>query len=119
MHKTLFAISSIILSIGFLIWSIGQATAFPQGPNISLGNNPIVSFNCDSSGYTVPPNNDYVITDFIGVYSGPYVYLDGVNTIYLSTSGNFGLTSGWKVPAGTTITCASGNVYLSGYLVHP
>ena len=119
MHKTLFSISSIIFSIGFLIWSVGQAIAFPQGPNISLGANPVVSFNCDNSGYTVPATNDYIITDFIGVYSGPHIYLNGVSVMYLSTSGNFGLTTGWRVPAGTTITCAGGNVYLSGYLVHP
>ena len=119
MHKNIFAVSGLIFSVGFLIWSIGESFAFPQGPNISYGTNPIVSFNCNSTGYTVPSTNDYIITDFIAVSSAPYVYLDGVNTMYLSTSGNFGLTTGWRVSSGTAITCSSGSVYMSGYLVHP
>ena len=119
MHKTIFAISSLIFSVGFLIWSIGESVANPQGPNISLGANPIVSFNCNGTGYTVPSTNDYVITDLIGVDSTPNVFLDGVYTMNLSTNGNFGLTTGWLVSSGTTITCSSGTVYMSGYLVHP
>ena len=41
MYKNLFGVASVISSIGFLIWSIGQATAFPQGPSVNLGTNPI------------------------------------------------------------------------------
>ena len=117
MYKTILAFSALISSVALLIFAMGNSFAYPQGPNISLGSNPIVSFSCNSTAYVVPANNDYVITDFIGVYSGPYIYLDGVNTMYLSQSGNFGLTTGWKVPSGTAITCNGGNVYLSGYLV--
>ena len=116
MHKIIFAISSLIFSSGFLVWSIGESIAFPQGPNVSHGTNPIVSFNCNGTGYTVPSSNDYIITDFIGVSSSPNIYLDGTYMMYLSTSGNFGLTTGWLIPSGTTITCSGGTVFMSGYL---
>ena len=37
MGKHLFGISTLIMSIALLIWSIGETFAFPQGPNVSLG----------------------------------------------------------------------------------
>ena len=119
MNNTLFGIASIIFGIAALVWSIGDSFAYPQGPNVSLGSNPIVSFNCNSGGYTIPSNSDYIITDFIGVYGSPYVYFNGGNSIYLDFPGNSTLMTGYRVPSGTVITCSSGSVHISGYLVHP
>ena len=118
MHKNILSFSVLIASISLLISSIGDSFAYPHGPNISTGSNPIVSFNCSSS-YTVPSNSDYIITDFIGVYGSPYVYFNGGNSIYLNVSGNSTLMTGYRVPSGTVITCSSGSVHISGYLVHP
>ena len=119
MHKIILTLSVLVASIALLISSIGDSFAYPQGPNISTGSNPIVSFNCNSGGYTVPSNSDYIITDFIGVYSSPYIYFNGGNSIYLDFPGNSTLMTGYRVPSGTVITCASGSVHISGYLVHP
>ncbi len=116
MHKTIFAISSLIFSVGFFIWSISHSYAFPQGPNVSLGYNPIVSVVC-TSGYTVPSSSDFVITDFIGVQSSPYLLLDGNYTMQL-VNGNSTLNTGWLVPSGSVISCTGGTAYFSGYLVH-
>ena len=119
MQKTILSLSGFTFSITLLILSIGRSFAYPQGPNISSGSNPIVSFNCNSSGYTVPTNSDYIITDFIGVYSSPYIYFNGGNSIYLDFPGNSTLMTGYRVSSGTVITCNSGSVHISGYLVHP
>ena len=116
MNNTLFGIASIIFGLAALVWSIGDSFAYPQGPNVSLGSNPIVSIDCNS-GYTVPSNADLIITDFIGVNSYPSLRLDGVNTISL-TDGTHNLTTGWRVPAGASISCYSGSAYLTGYLTH-
>ena len=48
---------------------------------MSTGTNPIVTFNYIVLGYTVPSNSDYIITDFIGDYSSPYIYFNGGNSI--------------------------------------
>lgn len=119
MHKTIFSIATLIASVALLVSSISNSFAYPQGPNVSLGSNPIVSFNCNSTGYTVPATSDYIITDFIGVYSSPYMYFDGGTSIYLATSGNSSLMTGYRVSAGTQITCSGGSLHVSGYLVHP
>ena len=119
MHKNILSFSVLIASIAFFISSIADSFAYPQGPNISTGSNPIVSFNCNSAGYTVPTNSDYIITDFIGAYSSPYIYFNGGNSIYLDFPGNSTLMTGYRVSSGTVITCTSGSVHISGYLVHP
>lgn len=119
MHKIILSLSVFMASIALLVFSIGNSFAYPQGPNVSTGTNPIVSFNCNNTGYTVPSNSDYIITDFIGTYSSPYIYFNGGNSIYLDFPGNSTLMTGYRVAAGTTITCNSGSVHISGYLVHP
>jgi len=119
MHKTILSIAALIASVALLISSIGNSFAYPHGPNVSTGTNPIVSFNCDSAGYTVPSNSDYIITDFIGVSGNPYLHFDGTNSMYLNFAGNSTLMTGYRVSAGTEITCTSGGIHISGYRVHP
>jgi len=119
MHKLIFSISSLIFALGFLISSIGDSFAYPQGPNISMGSNPIVSFDCNGNGYTVPSTSDYIMTDFLAVSSSPYMQFDGGSTMYFNFAGNSTLMTGYRVPSGTTITCGSGGIHVSGYLVHP
>jgi len=118
MHKLIFSISSLIFALGFFISSIGDSFAYPQGPNISMGSNPIISFQCGSSGYTVPNGQDFIITDFIGASSYPSIYVDGLSAMYIGFNGNSSLNTGWKIAAGSTVSCVSGTVYLSGYLTH-
>jgi hypothetical protein len=119
MHKNILSVAVLIASIALLIFSIGTSFAYPQGPNVSTGTNPIVSFNCNSTGYTIPSTSDYIITDFIGVSGNPYLYFDGTNSMYLNFAGNSTLMTGYRVSAGTVITYTSGSIHISGYLVHP
>ena len=118
MHKTILSLAALVASFALLIFSIGDSFAYPQGPNVSLGSNPIISFQCGSSGYTVPNGQDFIITDFIGASSYPSIYVDGVSAMYIGFNGNSSLNTGWKIAAGSTVSCVSGTVYLSGYLTH-
>ena len=54
MERHYFGLATLLASVSLLIWSIGETFAFPQGPNVSMGTNPVVSFTCDSSPYVVP-----------------------------------------------------------------
>lgn len=120
MERRLFGIAAIIASIAYLFSSIGQTFAYPQGPNVSTGSNPIVSFYCASGnpGYTVPNGQSLVMTDFIGVWSAPSLDLSTGEQLNFS-DGTYTLMTGYKVASGTSITCSSGSMGISGYLAHP
>ena len=69
MERHYFGLSTLLASVALLIWSIGETFAFPQGPNVSMGSNPIVTISCNShsdfaSSYQVPTSYYFVITDF-------------------------------------------------------
>ena len=117
-YKTLLSFGFVLLCTSVLVNSLQNATAYSSGPNVSLGSNPIISFQCGTSGYTVPNGQDFIITDFIGASSYPSIYVDGVSAMYIGFNGNSSLNTGWKIAAGSTVSCVSGTVYLSGYLTH-
>ena len=120
MERRLFGIAAIIASIAYLISSIGNSFAYPQGPNVSLGSNPIVSFYCASGNvaYTVPSGQSLVITDFIGVSNYPYFTLSTGESLNM-VDGTYSSRTGYKLTGGTSITCGSGSMVVSGYLTHP
>ena len=115
MHKIIFSIAALIASIALLISSIGNSFAYPQGPNTDLGSNPVVTFVCNNGGYTVPSDQDLIVTDFMRTGNYPSIYINGSSAMYIGFD-NLSLTTGWKVPAGSTVSCVSGTLYLSGYL---
>ena len=136
MHKHYFGIASIIFATACLIWSIGQATAYPQGPNISRGSNPV--FSVSSSNYTTHTlytNNTQgvaIITDFIAKGSINYTcnrtftVSNSTDSISMSSSSDgmyhLALQSGLQVPSGESIEVSGGNycsnVSISGYYAH-
>ena len=122
MSKNIFGVSTLIASIALLIWSIGETFAYPQGPNVSLGSNPVVSFQCNSTPYVVPSNMDLIITDLVA--ESGYDSVVSVNgttlTIFHAWSGGNGyhsFASGYKADAGSSVVC-SRNLYISGYFAH-
>lgn len=122
MSKNLFGISTLIMSIAFLIWSIGETFALPQGPNVSMGTNPVVSFMCNTTPYIVPSNMDLIITDLVGTsgYDATVSANGTVITLFHAWSGGNGyhtFATGYKADAGSSITCGR-NVYIGGYLAH-
>ena len=146
MSKNLFGISTLIMSIAFLIWSIGETFAYPQGPNVSLGSNPIVTIHCESGSsalstypnmdnpYVVPAGYDYIVTDFGAHPSQTKTKLmvndgNGAKSLFEAssvtgyqagsiTAGTF--NTGIKIPSGSVVYCteSAGGGMFSGYLAH-
>jgi len=147
-YRNIIAFATVLFATGYLVRSFQPANASPQGPNISIGSNPIESWAGEwGNGYhTVGTvTQDFIITDFIlsGVgdhcqatlssnqtlYSPPYSLTTGAwhnssnRTGNTQFNGNF--NSGMKIPAGTTIyayvsqTGADCMYNISGYYAHP
>ena len=72
----LFGIAAIISSLGYFMSSLPSAEAYPQGPSVSLGSNPIFSMGGDSSGtlLTVPSDQSIVVSDVVLGASGTNNY---------------------------------------------
>ena len=120
-HTILYGISSLLFALGFVIWSINQATAYPNGTSVNLGSNPIVTFRCLGNGsvaYTVPANQDLIITDY-QAGDNVNVFVDGSIFVTFYHYAQRSSITGWEVPANSNVTCSGTTAYLSGYLVHP
>jgi len=144
MDKNLFGISAIIASLALLVWSIGETFAYPQGPNVSLGSNPIVTILCSNSNgtgnnvngfnnfttpYQVPSGFDFIITDMgADAYNPTQIQIDNGNgyySVYMHYWRGDGVpqtvtwNTGFNVPDGASVRCSSnGDGFISGYLAH-
>jgi hypothetical protein len=135
MERHYFGLSTLLASVALLIWSIGETFAYPQGPNVSTGINPIVTISCNNHSdypnnanqYVVPSGYDYIITDILtgwGIGSHTYVYVNGSALFgdyrYGTNVGGFpNLKTGLKVNSSHTVSCTSpGKAVISGYLAH-
>ena len=91
MTSHLFGFSALISSIALLVFSIGETFAYPQGPNVSLGSNPIVTLSCFGHNhyqniYQVPTGMTLVITDFhIGADTNGYIRVGSVDALQTSS----------------------------------
>ena len=147
MERHYFGLSTLLASVALLIWSIGETFAYPHGPNVSLGSNPIVTIDCGnantsgtdvagypsySNPYQVPFGYDYVITD-ISANTNESIPLQidsggGFQSFYYHLTpaqyqnGNpqiASMTTGIKIPAGYSVRCQSSSYgFMSGYLAH-
>ena len=129
-HRTLFGIGFIIFALGYFVRSFQPANAFPQGPNISLGSNPIDGFNvaCNNTSPAVMSTTDqiFIITDVIvsDGYStgGVTLKLNGADWMSFGESVEVALQSGLSVPVNSTLGCYAyygRDVVISGYYTHP
>lgn len=118
----------LCFGVGFLVWSIGQAGAYPQGPSVDLGSNPIWSYAgaCTSVSYTVPAGQDLIVTDIMktGGSTGYITRLQIDGTTFFSSYAYdlLSYNTGFKIPSGSVISCTqdsgSHTVTISGYFVH-
>ena len=120
MSKNLFGISTLIMSIAFLIWSIGETFAYPQGPNVSLGSNPVVWGVCNTN--TPWTNNNalpVVVTDLLPNGTQSVIYYNSYtsNAFLARVTEATSLTTGFTVNPGEILYCSS-QVSLFGYLAH-
>ena len=129
-YRNLLGTAAIILSCAVLIQSLNSANAYPQGPNISLGSNPIDSANTTCSNsytnlFTNNTSNTFVITEIIlGSGNAAELKIDNQTIFYANSfSGRtsfYPLNTGFIVLPGSSVTCAhSGDhMTISGYYTH-
>jgi hypothetical protein len=129
-YRSLFGIGFVIFSMGYFVRSFQPANAFPQGPNISLGSNPIASFNvaCNNSSPSImsTTNNIFIITDVIvsDGYStgGITLKLNGADWMNFNENVEVALQSGLSVPVNSSLDCYTyygRDLVISGYYTHP
>ena len=134
-YRNIFGIAAVIFATGYLVRSFQPANAFPQGPNVSMGSNPIFSRSANGySNVTVFTNNTSnlaIVTDITITgawnYSCTATFTATGGDLYKLSNSQTGSTSislksGLKVPAGGDLVmdgnsrCASGSI--SGYYTH-
>jgi len=130
-HKTLLGLSALVLSCEIFIHSLHSAHAFPQGPNVSMGSNPIDSHyqgNCNNSNlFTNSSQQDFIITDIVNDYSGWLILSKnsgGVTSAIFKIQGNGTayMKSGIRISPGDTVLCqhySGQGAFISGYYTHP
>ena len=116
----------LVASVGYAYQSVQQATAYPQGPNVGMGSNPIeaFSFMCSSSSpqaFTTG-NELFIITDVVVADGGgtehAMLKLNNSDWIAFPEASVQSLNSGYPVPANSTLSCYayySKRVAISGY----
>ena len=141
-YKVLFGYAAILLSIGFVIRSITFAYAYPTGPNVSMGSNPIeniygydqIAAGNTNTLFTNNTQGPFIITQYL---SNTTLYctlqIDGNSILehhknfgqdYVYGANNFtgtivvsaGSTLSIKNNAGDYRQCA---YYMDGYYAHP
>jgi len=124
-YRNLFGIAAIILSGAVFVHSLKSANAFPQGPNVSMGSNPIESFyGCTISGATIftnTSNYNFIITDV----TTQEPLQSNISTLRINGQNVFSSThsthffSGIKVLPSDVVTCYGGYpTTISGYYTH-
>ena len=94
MERHYFGLATLLASVALLIWSIGETFAFPQGPNVSMGSNPLFSYggkvnNSQIALFTAPSSQSMVVTDLILSMKNS----NCLSTVELTTSGGDLLSS--------------------------
>ena len=130
----------LIFAAGFFYRSVTSAHAYPPGPSISSGSNPVFSVSTLSHTgtiYTNSTNYTAIITDFFventttGAYCRMKFEVSNNGDSFITSSYFYGgtpisnLSSGIKVPPGESITTSvnsgsyCGGAAISGYYAHP
>jgi len=122
-YRNILSLGFVLLAGSVFVHSLKAANAFPSGPNVSLGSNPIEHGygNCNNSSVLFTNNsvNDLIITDITIKYTGyeHTLYIDGVTA--WSSTGNFNFISGLKINPASVVTCSgSYTMTISGYYTH-
>lgn len=139
-YRLVCAYALVIFSLGIFVRNLTSAHAYPAGPNISSGDNPIFSVSTLSHTGTIFTNNTNstaVVTDIFventstGGYCRMKFEVSNGGDSFITSSYFYGgspisnLSSGIKVPPGESITTSvntgshCGGAALSGYYAHP
>ena len=126
----LFGAAAIIFSTGYFVRSFQPAQAFPQGPNVSMGSNPIAAFSdwCNNGAPTITTtgNDTLIITDIIvgdgASNDSATLRLNGVDWMTFPEITTQSFNSGFPVPPNSTLSCYAyygKSIVISGYYTHP
>ena len=131
MHKLFWGIAALITSIAILIWSVTESFAYPQGPNVGMGSNPIVSFYCSggnvrlfdgshtSGNWTIPGTADLIITDAAATSSyNSTLIVDSISILTANGGSSHSFGTGFRIPAGSVISCNNYAASWSGYYAY-
>ena len=128
--QIILSLSVLTLSLTYAYQNVQQANAYPQGPNVSRGTNPVEAFSitCGQSTPTIVAtgNEKFIITDVVVANGGSTedvtMYLDGSEWIRFPEMSMQSFNSGFPVPPNSTLTCYayySKRTIISGYYAHP
>ena len=123
MERNLFGISAVIASSALLIWSIGETFAYPQGPNVSLGSNPIAAYYCSANtNWTNQTTETFIITDISSMNNTAFIYIGGTGSTDMRARPVEGspvsFVTGLPVSPGDFVHCGSNPMVFSGYYTH-
>ena len=119
-YRTILATGFLLLCGAVFVHSLNTADAFPQGPQVSLGSNPIDSgFGYNSVAFVNNSATDFVVTD-LNCSGNTLILIDGVNAYWCNAGLANNLRTGLTLSPSSTIQANSNNVYLSisGYYTH-
>ena len=104
-----------IVSLGYAYQSLQSANAYPQGPNVGMGSNPIVAFsfqctNVSPQSFTTG-NELFIITDVVvtdgSSSESATIKLNGTDWLSFPEQSVVSFNSGFPVPPNSTINCYS------------
>ena len=116
-YRNILATGFLLLCGAVFIHSLKSANAFPQGPTVSMGSNPLEHHHqtCNSNRtahvYTNTSTLDFIITDIIA-HNTVHIHVDNV-AIAIHPQGTSNLKSGIRILPGETVTCGDGGSYLT------
>jgi len=139
MHRNLFGLAAVILSVSVLVHAMSPASAYPGGMEVTGGESPYVSFtgridpSTTSTVYTIPADRVFVLTGAVAnsndvhLYESETMKVNGYSNVMSDDGQNGFLTqgNGTVVFAGASALrvhndSGSHRYYsIQGYLAHP
>lgn len=126
-YRNILALALLVFSMGHTWNNIQSAHAFPAGPNISMGSNPIeqsYKYCNGQSNATIlsnTTNQSFIVTDIVVTGGNADILIDG-NTIMNLNSTHITLKTGLRVDGGSVISCTDVGSYprvtVVGYYTH-
>ena len=115
-YKQLFGYAAILFGIGFVIRSFVPAYAY-NGPNISLGSNPIEHFSGSGTVFSNTSGRDFIITD-VSCNGDTVLNISSSNAWFCRAGASHSFSSGLRVSDGENVTASGYVLFLSGYYAH-
>ena len=133
-YRNILALAAVIFAAGYFVRSFQPAYAFPQGPNVSIGSNPIENFygNANQTGSLTFQDN-FILTTLISSTDSCAPKIDG--TAFHTGSGSINMfyyryayfhpspfsagTAKLHIPSGSVLSLNNcSNYYIEGYYTH-